>query len=145
MTSKIHKISVPKFRLSRFLYRKINSFLGIFNLTLVNINSVTNWNHFYELSKFHKFSPKTIFDIGVAYGTPSLYAAYPNAFFYLIDPLEESVPFMKKWSEKIKSKILNIALGSEKGINYLEIDVRQNIGGTTLLKQNGEYWRNNIA
>jgi FkbM family methyltransferase len=131
------KIITPKFNLTKLIYQKLNDFLGFFDLTLVRRTSVPSWNHFYELGKFHKFQPKTIFDIGVAYGTPSLYEAYPNAFYYLIDPLKESVPFMEKWSKKIRSKIINIALGSNEGIDYLEIEVRQNIGGTTLLKQNG--------
>ena len=122
----------------KFLYQKINQFLSIFNLTLVRRSSVPSWNHFYKLGKLYKFQPKTVFDIGVAYGTPSLYAAYPNAFYYLIDPVKESVPFMEEWRKKIDAKILNIALGSKEGTNYLEIEVRQNIAGTTLLKQNGD-------
>ncbi|MDC0120688.1 FkbM family methyltransferase [Amylibacter sp.] len=135
--SKIHKIISPKYSLKKKIYEIINSFLGIFNLAIVRSSSVPSWSHFYKLGKLYKFQPKTIFDIGVAYGTPSLYEAYPNAFYYLIDPLKESVPFMEQWSNKINSKILNIALGSETGVNQIEIAVRQNIGGTTFLKQVG--------
>src|SRR5829696_32322 len=33
--------------------------------------------------------PATVIDVGVAYGTPELYGAFPDARFLLVDPLEE--------------------------------------------------------
>ncbi|HEY5411626.1 MAG TPA: FkbM family methyltransferase [Caulobacteraceae bacterium] len=41
------------------------------------------------------FRPQTIFDIGVATGTTGLYKVFPGARYMLVDPLEESEPFMK--------------------------------------------------
>jgi FkbM family methyltransferase len=38
------------------------------------------------------FEPATVIDVGVAYGTPALYAAFPGARFLLVDPLEEYAP-----------------------------------------------------
>jgi len=35
------------------------------------------------------FEPATVIDVGVAYGTPELYDAFPGARFLLVDPLEE--------------------------------------------------------
>jgi FkbM family methyltransferase len=35
------------------------------------------------------FQPATVIDVGVAYGTPELYDAFPDARFLLVDPLEE--------------------------------------------------------
>jgi FkbM family methyltransferase len=35
------------------------------------------------------FRPATVIDVGVAYGTPELYDAFPDARFLLVDPLEE--------------------------------------------------------
>ena len=35
------------------------------------------------------FSPASVIDVGVAYGTPELYDAFPSARFLLVDPLEE--------------------------------------------------------
>jgi FkbM family methyltransferase len=132
-----NKILIPKFSLIRYLHKLVNHLLNFFNLSLVRKSSVPNWEHFFKLARFHKYYPKTIFDIGVAYGTPSLYKEYPNSFYYLIDPLKESVPFMEEWSKTIRSKIFNIALGSNLETNYIEIEVRQNLGGTTFLEQNG--------
>jgi hypothetical protein len=33
-----------------------------------------------------RYNPATIIDVGVASGTPELYAAFPNAFLLLVDP-----------------------------------------------------------
>ena len=41
------------------------------------------------------FSPATIFDIGVATGTTGLYKVFPGVDYMLVDPLEESEPFMQ--------------------------------------------------
>ena len=35
------------------------------------------------------FAPASVVDVGVAYGTPELYDAFPDARFLLVDPLEE--------------------------------------------------------
>ena len=35
------------------------------------------------------FEPASVIDVGVAYGTPELYDAFPQARFLLVDPLEE--------------------------------------------------------
>jgi FkbM family methyltransferase len=40
--------------------------------------------------------PKTVFDIGVANGTPGLYGVFDDVRYVLIDPLQESVPFMER-------------------------------------------------
>ncbi len=40
--------------------------------------------------------PATIFDVGVATGTPELYGVFPDAKYALIEPLTESWPFMQK-------------------------------------------------
>jgi FkbM family methyltransferase len=39
--------------------------------------------------KHQGFEPATVIDVGVAYGTPELYDAFPDARFLLVDPLEE--------------------------------------------------------
>ena len=38
------------------------------------------------------FRPVTIVDVGVASGTPELYAAFPESYFLLIEPLKEFEP-----------------------------------------------------
>lgn len=80
--------------------------------------------------------PKTVFDIGVAKGTPELYAAFPAARYYLIDPTRESLPHMEAIAGRLDARVFNVALGDEEG--ELEIGVRtDDIGGSTFFEEIG--------
>src|SRR5690606_32814057 len=70
--------------------------------------------------------------IGVAYGTPYLYDAFPEAEFHLFDPTREALPHMKKWAEKLNANIYNLALGDNE--SFLEVRTRDTIQHATLLK-----------
>lgn len=60
-------------------------------------------------------APKTVFDIGVAQGTPELYAAYPGARFFLVDPLEEFKAALEKIAGRLDCVVYNKALGEAEG------------------------------
>lgn len=112
-----------------------NLFLAPFNAEIVGRDAIPSWQHFFRLAKRYDFKPASVFDIGVAYGTPWLYEAYPKAFYYLIDPLRESLPHMEKIAKTLDAKILSVALGDHSG--EIEIDVHENIGGSTTFSQEG--------
>lgn len=40
--------------------------------------------------------PRTVIDVGVGYGTPALYEAFPDAYFILFEPLREYASSIKK-------------------------------------------------
>jgi FkbM family methyltransferase len=69
--------------------------------------------------------PRTVFDIGVAAGTPWLYDAWPEAKYFLVDPTPQSLPVMRALSERINSEVLNFALG--------------NLDGTAMIKIRGDH------
>ena len=48
------------------------------------------------------FQPQTIFDVGVATGTTGLYKVFHGVAYMLVDPLEESEPFMREICERMK-------------------------------------------
>ncbi len=50
--------------------RATNSVLALFNARIVNQVSVPSWEHFFKTLKHYNFRPATVFDVGVAYGTP---------------------------------------------------------------------------
>lgn len=67
------------------------------------------------------FHPKTVIDAGVANGTPWLYKAFPDAYFYLFEPVPT---FQEKISEilrTIRGEHVNCALGSSEGISKFYI------------------------
>lgn len=82
-----------------------------------------------------RLMPRTVFDIGVAYGTPWLYDAFPVAKFYLVDPTRESLPYMQAWARKLDAEVHNFGLGDQE--TQLPIAVRPEIGGSSLLDEVG--------
>jgi FkbM family methyltransferase len=79
--------------------------------------------------------PTTIFDIGVAYGTPELYAEFADGKYFLVGPLPHLLPYMRMWAKKLDASLYNIGLGEMEG--ELEISVQEDIGGSTLYKELG--------
>jgi FkbM family methyltransferase len=65
--------------------------------------------------------PRTVFDVGVGFGTLPLYEAFPNAYFILVEPLMEYEASIKKILAKHKGEIHYKAIGNEEG--WLEINV----------------------
>jgi FkbM family methyltransferase len=49
------------------------------------------------------FAPSTVVDVGVAYGTPELYEAFPDARFLLVDPLDEYAPAIDQIVGRLRS------------------------------------------
>ena len=76
-----------------------------------------------------------MFDIGVGYGTYGLYQLFPDAFYHLVEPTRESLPYMKKLARRLRCDIHPLALGDREGEAVLEI--RSDIQGSTLLEEVG--------
>ena len=79
--------------------------------------------------------PAAIFDIGVAYGTPDLYAEFKNAKYFLVDPVPQSLPYMRGWAKTLNVSIHSIALGDFDG--ELETNVPDDIRASTLYEEIG--------
>src|SRR5262245_58291240 len=100
------------------------------------VGAVPAWAFVLRNLRARGFRPRTVFDIGVAHGTPELYAVFPDAHYYLVDPTRESLPHMEEIARQLDARILNIALGDADG--ELEIGVRTNdIGGSTFYEEIG--------
>jgi FkbM family methyltransferase len=67
-------------------------------------------------------SPKTVFDVGIGYGTHELYKAYPKADFFLVEPLKEFKSVLEEISTKVNSKIYYKALGDTIGIKEINVE-----------------------
>jgi FkbM family methyltransferase len=94
-----------------------------------------SWRPAFAVLEQHGFWPQTVFDIGVGFGTWGLYRAFPNAFYHLVDPTRESLPYMEQLSKKLRCEIHSVALGDHDGEATLEI--RADIQGSTLLEEVG--------
>ena len=70
------------------------------------------------------FEPATVIDVGVAYGTPELYDAFPGARFLLVDPLEEYAEAIGLLTRRLAhAEWVQAAAGPEPGT--IEMNVHQ--------------------
>jgi FkbM family methyltransferase len=99
-------------------------------------SSLAMWAAAMRNLKRHGFAPKTVFDVGVAAGTPDLYAAFPHARFFLIDPTRQSSPYMAQIARRFDAAVFNLALGEIDG--EMEIEARlDDIKGATFFQEIG--------
>lgn len=84
-----------------------------------------------EHSKKLGFYPKTIIDVGAAYGTRSLWEAFPSARHILIEPLEEFKPALDELTKKFLNMEYIIAAASKKA-GSITINVHRDLEGTSL-------------
>ena len=72
-----------------------------------------DFKRFFEHVKKNGFNPKTVIDAGAAKGTPSLHQAFPDAYFYLFEPVQEFIPELKVLMKKYKGEVHDCGLVSE--------------------------------
>lgn len=98
---------------------------------LTHVQFVPSAKRFVDTLNAYGLRPETVFDIGVAEGTPWLYEAFPKAKFHLIDPTRESVSHMQRWQKKLNAELHPIALGAEAGL--MRIHLRDTIKHASLM------------
>jgi FkbM family methyltransferase len=59
--------------------------------------------------------PKTVFDVGVGFGTLPLYEAFPTAQFILVEPLQEYAPAIENISRQYRCRTYFKAAGMSEG------------------------------
>ena len=57
------------------------------------------------------FEPRTVIDVGVAHGTPPLYEAFPDAYFFLFEPVADFEKDIKSALKKIRGEYELCGLG----------------------------------
>jgi FkbM family methyltransferase len=86
----------------------------------------------YALMRGLGFYPKTVVDVGVATGTMELYAAYPDSYFLLIEPLVEYEPNLHSILKQYRGSYVLAAAGS--GTNPVNFNVHKDLMGSSLYK-----------
>jgi FkbM family methyltransferase len=95
---------------------------------LVNSGRPTrNFAEFFSHLNKLQFAPGTVIDVGVAYGTPDLYEAFPTSKFYLVEPLREFEPDLERLKSTYDTEYVLAAAGAAQGEVTLNIhaDPRQ--------------------
>lgn len=120
----------------RLAKRTLQRALSAFGPTTNRVVSAALWTTGVGTLKALGFSPRTVFDIGVAAGTDALYAAFPDAEFFLVDPTRESRPHMERIARRLNARVCNFALGDVEG--EMEIEIRlDDIQGATFFREYG--------
>ncbi len=94
-----------------------------------------SWRAAAAVLKRQGLQPRTIFDIGVAFGTYELYREFPDSFYYLVDPTSDSLRYMRYLARRLACEVLNVALADRDG--EMEIEVRSDIQGSTFFEEIG--------
>ncbi len=68
------------------------------------------------------YQPATLIDIGAASGTPELYAAFPDAYLLLVEPLEEFSAEIASILSTRRGVHVPVALGREPGEREIRIE-----------------------
>lgn len=92
------------------------------------LRQITRWN--VDRLASYGFSPATVIDVGVADGTPPLYAAFPDAYLVLCDPLEEFEPALARIVSERPGEYFVGALGSAPGTVTMEVDPNLHVSST---------------
>ena len=120
-------------RLLKSLLEHFNSYAYHLGLQIVPNHAAVRFGPTLKRVKAIGLKPAIVFDIGVAYGTPELYHAFPYATYHLIDPLPQSLPYMQRWARKLRASIHSIALGDVD--SSICIEVHKDIGGSSLFTE----------
>ena len=121
--------------IKKYLKQTIQNILDNLGVVIVRKSAVPSWHNFIRQVRAHNLYPKSIFDIGTAYGTPWLNQSFPNSKFYLIDPLKESKVYMQQIARKYNAKVLNFGLSDKN--EHKEIFVYDDIGGSSIYQNIG--------
>jgi FkbM family methyltransferase len=68
------------------------------------------------------FAPATVIDVGAAYGTPALYAAFPEAYHVMIEPLADYEPSLRERLGEVRGEYLITAVGDSQGTETMRVD-----------------------
>lgn len=120
----------------RKIKKMVNVLLEKYGHTITHSSIVPSFERFVSRLRDINVIPQTVVDIGVAYGTPWLYDAFPKAQYHLVEPTRESLPYMKEWQTKINADIHSVALGENEG--EIEIKVRPEISGSSIYDEIGQ-------
>jgi len=112
----------------------INRLLRLISLKLVTVRTPNrNFTEFFQHLATLSFSAKTVIDVGVGNGTHSLYAANPNADFYLIEPVPDNQGTVAAIAKRLGARFFNVAAGATHG--DIAFNMHADVTGSSLFRQ----------
>lgn len=116
------------------LLRRINYLLGFIDLKLNRLSHPTrSFNDFFAHLKRLHWDFKTVIDVGVAYGTESIYQSFPRARYYLVEPLEECRSMLERLKARLDAQYFLVVAGAEDGTTVF--NVHTDLSGSSMFEQ----------
>ncbi|HEY2246787.1 MAG TPA: FkbM family methyltransferase [Bradyrhizobium sp.] len=116
------------------VFQAVNRVLEIFGLRLLRTNApVRNFGLFFKHLKSLGFDFRTVIDVGVAFGTPPIYQAFPRARYFLVEPVAECRPVLERLKQRLNAEYFLVAAGAENG--EVTFNVHDDISGSSLFSQ----------
>lgn len=129
-----------KHQVARVLLPAINKLAGLVSLKVVPKNTPNRdfpafFAHLCRLG----IEFKSVIDVGIAFGSPTLYASIPKARFYLVEPVPSCKPLLDELAQRLDAQTFNVAAGSENGM--MDFFVHPDVSGSSAYRQlEGEFF-----
>ena len=121
-------------RIASFGVQATNRALRPLGLVLKRTSAPTrSFAWFFRHIKSLGIEPKYVIDIGVGYGTPAIYEAFPLATYLLIEPVAELRPVLENLKSRLNATYHIAAAGANDGT--ARINVHRDLTGSSLLRQ----------
>lgn len=116
------------------IFRAVNRGLRLIGVRLIRVNSpVRDFSLFFKHLKSIGFDVRTVIDVGIAFGTSPIYDAFPNAKYFLIEPVEECRPILEQLKRRLDAEYFMVAAGAENGA--ITFNVHDDISGSSMFAQ----------
>lgn len=79
------------------------------------------------------FTPASVIDVGVGWGTPALYEQFPDARFFLVEPIAEFEPTLQKIARQVRTDYRIAAAGPQAG--EITLNVHGDLTSSSTLKE----------
>lgn len=113
-------------RIILFLKERGKKLFASFGLRICRLTTKTYYDRsmgdFLEHLVQLGFDPRTVIDVGVAYGTPELYAKFPRSRHLLVEPLREWENTLKRICRKHNAEYVLAAAGAQSGQKSIHIN-----------------------
>ncbi len=115
-------------------FQAVNRALEPVGLRLMRTNApVRDFRLFFKHLKSLGFDIRTVIDVGIAFGTSSIYDAFPRAKYFLIEPVEECRPVLEQLKQRLDAEYFLVAAGAENG--EISFNVHDDISGSSIFEQ----------
>lgn len=116
------------------VFQAINRILEPIGFRLMRTNApVRNFSLFFKHLKSLGFEFKTVIDVGIAFGTSSIYESFPHAKYFLVEPVAECRPVLEQLKQRLDAEYFLVAAGAENG--DITFNVHDDISGSSIFAQ----------